>query len=485
MDVDFSAIATEFELPTQFPAEVEQQAATARDRFASSRIDARDLPLVTIDPPGALDLDQAVHIARTDAGYLLSYAIADVGAFIEPGSELDREASRRGQTIYLPDGNVPLHPRILAEQRASLVAGEDRPAVLWEIETDAAGLLQRARVRRALVQVRQRLDYEGIQDIVDRDVELPEAIAALPSFGEARASRAVSRGAIELQLPAQQLTREGDRWRLRLEPRTRVDAWNAECSLATGIAAATCMIAARVGIVRTLPRPTHDDLARFEAAARAFGIDPTPGMIDGKFVPGALLAALPAADLSTMALHMSATKLLRGSGYAAFGLPDAPLPDAEARWHAGVAHEYAHVTAPIRRLVDRYGAEVCLQVSAGEWFDLHQPVIANPAAAPAWVLDALPQLPKTMGRTSQLANAVNNACLNLAEATALQHAVGETFAAGLMRPGDEQHDAEIFAFDPPVVAQCRGEVPAGERIRVVLEEADVAKRRVRYRYPAN
>ena len=78
-----------------------------------------------------MDLDQAVHLARTDTGFVLSYAIADVGAVMVPGGVLDTEVRRRGQTVYLPDGSVPLHPRVLSEDGASLLPDRVRPAALW------------------------------------------------------------------------------------------------------------------------------------------------------------------------------------------------------------------------------------------------------------------------------------------------------------------------------------------------------------------
>lgn len=476
-DLDLTGIREQFELEPEFAPDVERDARDAPDRFAGERIDARGIPFVTIDPPGAMDLDQAVHLERRDDGYLLSYAIADVGAFVAPGSPLDEESRRRGQTIYLPDGTVPLHPRILSEHRASLVADADRPAVLWEIEADTAGRLRRARVRRALVRVRARLDYAQVQDAVNRDVELPAAIDALPSFGEARAARALARGAIELQLPTQQLVRADGGWRLRLEPRTRADAWNSECSLATGIAAAACMTAGGRGLLRTLPRPDDEALRRFRDAARAFGVQ-APAHLDlDRSAPGELLAALPPRDLATMALNMAATKLLRGSGYAAFDA-ETGLPEAEDRWHAGVASEYAHVTAPIRRLADRFAAEACLELSGGEWFAVDAPgALAGAGAGAAYDASGVPRI---MARSGQLANAVQNACVNLAEAVALEHSIGETFRAGMLRPGDGEHDAEVFVFDPPVIAQCRGEVPPGRPVDVRLVEAEPATRRVRF-----
>ena len=142
--LNFRGIAEEFEVPTDFSPELHTSAAAARDRFAGERADVRDIPLVTIDPVGSQDLDQAVHIERTAVGYRVHYAIADVAAFIEPGSELEAESLRRGQTIYLPDEPARLHPEELSEGSASLLPDVDRPAVLWTFELDAAAAAFRA-----------------------------------------------------------------------------------------------------------------------------------------------------------------------------------------------------------------------------------------------------------------------------------------------------------------------------------------------------
>src|SRR5690348_3540901 len=105
--LDFAALRAELEVPGDFAASVLAEAdAAARDLHLPDE-DATDIPFVTIDPAGSRDLDQAVHIARTGDGYLVSYAIADVASFVRPGDELDAEAHRRGETLYFPDVRVP------------------------------------------------------------------------------------------------------------------------------------------------------------------------------------------------------------------------------------------------------------------------------------------------------------------------------------------------------------------------------------------
>src|SRR3546814_13642403 len=86
-----------------------------------------------------MDLDQAMFVERVGDGYRVHYAIADVGAFVSPGDPIDLEANRRGETLYGADGKIPLHPKALSEDMASLLPGELRPALLWTIDLDATG----------------------------------------------------------------------------------------------------------------------------------------------------------------------------------------------------------------------------------------------------------------------------------------------------------------------------------------------------------
>ncbi len=112
-DVDFRPIVEEFSLNGDFTDEQRAEAAAAVDHFPDDRIDATDIPFVTIDPAGSMDLDQAVHIAaRPTGGFIVSYAIADVAAFVRPGSAVYAESLRRGQTLYLPDAPIRLHPSV-------------------------------------------------------------------------------------------------------------------------------------------------------------------------------------------------------------------------------------------------------------------------------------------------------------------------------------------------------------------------------------
>ncbi|MDT8909327.1 RNB domain-containing ribonuclease [Amycolatopsis sp. PS_44_ISF1] len=454
---DFGPLRSEFALPRSFGPEVLAEAEqSVLDPLASAggREDATGLPLVTIDPPGAKDLDQAVLVERTRGGFRVHYAIADLAAFIPPGGALDHEARRRGQTLYLPDGNVPLHPPVLSEGAASLLPGEVRPAVLWTIEVDEGGEPTATRVRRALVRSTEQFDYEAVQSALDAGRPHP-SVAALPELGRVRRELAVRRGAVELQLPEQEISgNAGGGWALARRPRNDVDAWNAEISLLTGMAAAQIMLDARVGVLRTLPTPEPEAVGWLRRSAHALGVDWPEDRTVSEFL-SALDPGLP----SSMALYTDTTRLLRGAGYTSF---DGELPDLVT--HAGIGGAYAHVTAPIRRLVDRFATEVCLAVTAGR-------------EVPAWVREALTTVPGQMSTSDVLAARVERACIDQVEAWVLAERVGGEFTAVVLRA--EETKAEILVEDPPVLAKCSGAgFPEGERIGVRLTAVDAEQRKV-------
>lgn len=452
----FEAVRAEFELPAEFPPDALAEAeAPVAGRHAADLPDETAIPLVTIDPPGAMDLDQALYVERRSGGFRVRYAIADLAAFVQPGAALNAAAMARGQTLYLPDGNVPLHPPTLSEGAASLLPGETRPAALWTIDTDADGEPTSVDVRRALVRSTRRFDYQGVQADFERGEPHP-SVAALGELGPLRRQLAVERGAIELQLPEQEIAADGDGWAINLRPRSAVDAWNAEISLLTGMCAAQLMLSAKVGILRTLPAAEGDATGWLRRSAQALGVDWPSGVGVAE-----VLAGLDPKQPESLALFSDSTRLLRGAGYTAFdGEPPADPG------HAGIGGPYAHVTAPIRRLVDRFGAEVCLAVSAGQ-------------EVPEWARAALPGLPDVMSTSDALAAKVERACLDQTEAWQLADEVGKEFDAVVLRVDGEK--AEVLLTDPPVLAKCPANgLSEGGRAAVRLVSVDVDGRSVTF-----
>jgi VacB/RNase II family 3'-5' exoribonuclease len=443
-----------------FPSEVETAAARAA---ASPRMPDKDLTgleFVTIDPDSALDLDQAMHLERSGDGYVVHYAIADVAAFVEPGGAVDREAHRRGETLYGADSKVPLHPQVLSEGAASLLPDQERPALVWTVALDGAGAITDAGVERARVRSRAKLSYDGVQRDLDAGTA-PAMIGLLAEVGKLRLAQEVDRGGVSLPLPEQEIVIEGDSWGLEFRQMQPVEAWNAQISLLTGIAAASIMIEGRVGVLRTLPAADPRALARLRRTAKALGVDWPREMGYPAFVRS-LDPALP----RHAAMTVACTRLLRGAGYAAF---DGEVPKLAE--HAALATSYAHVTAPLRRLVDRYGQECCVALCAGE------PV-------PSWVTDALPGLPGTMQESGRRAHTYENAINDLVEAEMLKDSVGDQFTAVVLESDDDHPDrGELQVAEPAVEAEVTSDrpLPVGEEATVTLAVADPATRRVEFR----
>lgn len=454
--LDFSDIAREFDVARGFTPEQHAAAAGLEDRFAGQRRDARDIPFVTIDPEGSMDLDQAVHIARREGGYEVKYAIADVAAFVEPSGPVREESLERGQTIYLPDEPARLHPEELSEGSASLLPGVDRPAVLWSFVLNDAAEVDSAHVERALVRSVARLDYDGVH--ADFEAGRPHpSIALLPEVGRLRQRSSLRRNAINLRLPSVRVVGdEAGRFELVIEPRHPVMDYNSEISLLTGMVAGRMMVDAGVGFLRTLGPADEAAEADFRREARNLGFE-----VSGDI--GEFLAGVDADTPRGMAIMREAQKLLRGSGYV-------DLSEGEAEVHAGIGGYYSHVTAPLRRLVDRYATEVCLSICSGD------PV-------PEWVREEAPRVIKTMGRSSQLANTVEKACLHLTEATVLEPWVGHNFTGVTLKTSEDR--ARVFIVDPPVLGSSLGTPEEGEETKFSLFKADPEAREVGFAWPAD
>ncbi|MCT1354251.1 MULTISPECIES: RNB domain-containing ribonuclease [unclassified Gordonia (in: high G+C Gram-positive bacteria)] len=470
-DIDFAGIRTELGVDEEYgddalaearaTAQMIDSGAPGADRYADVREDHTGVPFVTIDPPTSRDLDQAVHLTADGDGFVVDYAIADVAALITPEGALDQESRRRGATVYFPDGSVPLHPRALSEGAGSLLPEQVRLCVLWTIRVAGDGSVTDVRVRRSRIASVARLDYAGVSADAAAG-RLHPAIAALPAFGELRREVALARGAVELDLPDQTVVRTADGWRLDLEAHTPADMWNSQVSLLAGMCAGTIMTEAGVGLLRTLPPAEEDAIEDLRAAARALGVQWPAGLPVGRF-----LAGLPGGEPSTLALQSAAAGLMRGANYLALTGPDEPVDDALMR-HSAIGGLYAHVTAPLRRLGDRFATEVCLAIASG-------------TPVPDWVHRALPTLPKILRSADTLGATADRASIDLAEAVILRERVGERFDAVVMSGATERRQAQIFLSDPPVVARCAGDLRPGDRVVVELTKADEVTRTVEFR----
>jgi exoribonuclease R len=436
------SIRREAGVPEAFPPDALAEAQTAANAPPPER-QRVDLPFVTIDPPGARDLDQALHIEPTGEGHRVSYAIADPAAFITPGGALDRDTHARGVTIYAPDGKIPLHPPVLSEGAASLLPGRWCPAVLWTLDLDGGGELVRTQVARVLARSVAQHTYEDV----------PAALSPLlREVGERRLARERERGGVRLAVPEQEVVQEADGWTVRYRVPLESEEHNAQISLLTGIAAASLMLEAGTGILRTQPTPDEPAFARLRRTAAALDVAWPETLSYPEFIRG-----LDPARPAHAAVLQEATGVGRGASYTPFD----GAPPAE-RTHFAVAAPYAHATAPLRRLQDRYVLECCLAASAG-------------SAPPDWVRAGLEALPATMSAGTRRANAVERGVVDLVEAVLLEGREGERFEAVVI---DERL---VQLREPAVRGRLAGASPEpGREVSARLDRADPATRTVTF-----
>ena len=453
--VALAELRTSLELPDGFPADVLAEADAAASASPPPSVDHREIPFVTIDPAGSMDLDQALHIERRSGGFLVHYAIADVPGFVLAGGAVDREARERGQTLYAADGRVPLHPPVLSEDRVSLLPEVDRTAFVWSFELDEAGVVERTGLERAQMRSRERLGYDEAQARIDAG---GDPLELLREVGLARIEQERARGGASLNSPEEEIVRSDGGYVLKRRHLLPVEAWNAQLSLMTGMAAAAIMLEARVGILRTMPKPTAERIESFRTQTEALG-RPWPESV----TYGEYLRSLDRDDPAALAVMQVAGGLFRGAGYEAM---DGRVPaDPE---QSALAAPYAHVTAPLRRLVDRWGLVVCEALVAGR-------------EVPTWARETLHELPALMGASSQRASRLDSASVARVEAAVLSDRVGQRFTATVLEIRGE--NAVIQLAEPAVTATCpvTTGARAGTTVEVVLEHTDIGSGEMRFR----
>ncbi len=453
----------ELGLPDHFPAAVLEQAESLRATPPdfSGHVDRTSLAFITIDPASSMDLDQALHIARDGDGYVVHYAIADVGAWVEPDSPIAVEAWKRGQTMYAPGAKVSLHPPALSEDAASLLAdGRSRPAMLWTHTLDATGVVVTSTLERAMVLNRAKLSYDDVAAEL-ASASPRETSVLLREVGKLRIAIETERGGINLNLPDQEIVPANGTWELQFRTQMDVEEWNAQISLMTGIAAAHMMMAGGVGILRTLPPAEDSAIAKLRRVAKTLGVDWQKDVAYPDFI-----RALDPTRPRELAVIVKCTALFRGAGYRAFhgGLPQGDLQ------HAAVASVYAHATAPLRRLVDRFVLETCHSLSVGE------PV-------PDWVITAFDDgLPAVMQETGQRASAYQRGVINLAEALVLVNRVGEVFEAVVIDVNPRTGSGTFQIMDLAIEARISDTDPGcvGRHMSVRLDSVDLMKGNVTF-----
>ena len=434
-----ASIRSEFQIPETFPPAVLAAAEDSARRSPAEHADRTDLPFVTLDPASSTDLDQAFAIESDGPDLRLRYAIADVAWFVEDGGPIDREAWRRGTTQYLPDGKAGLYPPVLSEGAASLLPDGPRPAVVFSVRIAQDGAVRLDGAERAIIRSRAKLAYDKV-----RDSDLPPGFAELARRIQ---SAEKARGAARVNPPAQELAALGEgRFELLFRPSLESEVRNASLSLATNLAVADVLQAHRTGLFRIMAEPDDRAVLRLRHTAKGLGLEwPDEAPL------AELERGLDPADPRQATLMLAIQRAGQGASYV-------PYKEGETPWHSAVAATYAHATAPLRRLADRYVVGAAL-------------ALANGRPVPAAVTEAFEKLPAVMARADAIGSRIERAAIDLAEAVLLGGREGETFRAVATQV--DGRSVRIQLCDLPVAARMAAEgVKAGEGLEVRLVRAD-------------
>lgn len=438
-----ASIRLQYQVPASFPPEVIAAAEVAAQREPTDHADRTAMPFVTLDPASSTDLDQAFAIEVSGGDLILHYAIADISHFVDDAGAIDVEAWRRGATLYLPDGKAGLYPPVLSENAASLLPDGPRPAVVFTVKVANDGHATLDGAQRAIIRSRAKLAYETVSE-----ADLPPAFAELSRRIVAAEAR---RGAARVDPPEQEVAALGNgQYELAFRPRLVSESRNAALSLAANLAVADALFAHKTGLFRVMPDPDARAVQRLRMTAKALALDwpvATP-LSDYE-------RTLDPANFAHAALMLAIRRAGQGASYV-------PFAEGQVPWHSAMAATYAHATAPLRRLADRYVIRAAL-------------AIANGQPLPDEVAAAFEKLPKVMARADARGAQIERAVIDLAEAVMLKGREGEAFEAVVT--DEDERGVRIQLCGLPIVARVVAhKVEPGDRLRVTLVAADPGRR---------
>ena len=355
----FSLIAIhKLGIPDVFSVETLDEARdVAGLALGEGREDLRDLPIVAIDPADARDHDDAVWAAPDDdpgneGGWKAIVAIADVSFYVRPGSELDREARRRGNSVYFPDRVVPMLPEILSADMCSLKEGADRAALACHLRIGKDGVLLSWRFTRAVVRLVANIAYEDAQATIDSsspstsgEVEpLLPILQPLWSCWHALAKARAARAPLDLDLPERRVVLDEKGRLLSVAPRERLDAHRLieDYMIAANVAAAKALEAKKAPVMyRIHEPPSREKLVALKEYLATFDVAFALGQVVRPATFNHVLDRIGEADFRPQVME----QVLRTQTQAYYGPAN--------HGHFGLAlGSYAHFTSPIRRYAD-------------------------------------------------------------------------------------------------------------------------------------
>ncbi len=343
----FSLIAIhKYGIPHVFGDEAlaEAELAAKLPLSEEQREDLRHLPIVAIDPADARDHDDAIWAEPDgEGGFRAVVAIADVSFYVRPGGAVDREARKRGNSVYFPDRVVPMLPEVLSAEVCSLKAGADRAAMACHLHIDAHGRVKTWRFTRALVRISEVIAYEDAQAGIDSG-EVGENLQNLWAAWRALFAARTARDPLELELPERRVVLD-ERGRIaEIAIRERLDAHRVveDFMIAANVAAAKALESKASPVVyRVHEPPTREKLIALRDYFKSIGKNLALGQVITPSLFNRMIKDIP--DEGEKALVMEA--VLRSQTQAYYGPTNAG--------HFGLSlGSYAHFTSPIRRYSD-------------------------------------------------------------------------------------------------------------------------------------
>jgi ribonuclease R len=363
-------------IPHEFPAGVIEEAERVAKLDLGAREDLTQIPIVAIDPADARDHDDAVWAAPDEdpansGGWKAIVAIADVSFYVRPGSALDKEARKRGNSVYFPDRVVPMLPETLSAHVCSLVEGEDRAALVCHLQVSEDGQLKSWRFTRARVRIAANIAYEDAQAAIDalaghERTEVASSPCAMPEIegdGALVAQEIVEqtlkplwacwnalykarekRAPLDLDLPERRVVLDEKGRILSVAPRERLDAHKLieDYMIAANVAAAKALEAKKAPVMyRDHEPPSREKLVALKGYLETFEIEFALGQVIRPETFNRIIDRVGEADFKPQIME----QILRTQTQAYYG--------PENHGHFGLAlGSYAHFTSPIRRYAD-------------------------------------------------------------------------------------------------------------------------------------
>jgi len=350
----FSLIAIhKLGIPDVFtPETIEEAERAAKQPLGDGREDLTHVPIVAIDPADARDHDDAVWAAPDDdpanaGGWKAIVAIADVSFYVRPGSAIDKDARRRGNSVYFPDRVVPMLPEILSAEICSLKEGADRAALVCHLQVAKGGTLKSWRFTRAVVRIAANIAYEDAQAAIEGTIEHPlteTALKPLWACWQALYKARQARAPLALDLPERRVVLDEKGRIMSVSPREQLDAHKLieDYMIAANVAAAKALEAKKAPVMyRDHEPPSREKLVALKDYLATFGVEFALGQVIRPATFNHILDRIGDADFRPQVME----QVLRTQTQAYYGPVNAG--------HFGLAlGSYAHFTSPIRRYAD-------------------------------------------------------------------------------------------------------------------------------------